>query len=134
MGFFKDLNSISKQAKEMEKHSDPGARLREMNQKMGALNAQMAQSNAALTAAPGDAMAGTVQIVSVAPTTQSINGAPVLTVSLLLQAVGRPPIPVTTNLTVPALYLARLSAGATLPARFTAADPTAFAIDWNAPA
>src|SRR4051812_34757419 len=130
MGFLKDLNTLKHQAKELDKNSDPGARFAEMNSKLTVLNASMAQQAAVMTAAPADAIDGSVQIVSMTPTTSSISGSPVVQVSVLLLAPGRPPIPTESSVMVPMSYLHLVQVGATLPARMSAADPTAFVIDW----
>ena len=42
MGFLKDLRAINRQAKELGEKSDPGARMREMNEKLAAQNALLA--------------------------------------------------------------------------------------------
>ena len=130
MGFLKDLNTLKHQAKELDKNSDPGARFAEMNSKLSVLNASMAQQTSVLTAAPGDAITGTVQIVSMVPTTSSISGSPVVDLSVLLLAPGRPPIPASASVMVPMAYLHLAQVGASLPAQLNAADPTAFVIDW----
>ncbi|MCU1369352.1 MAG: hypothetical protein JWO77_546 [Ilumatobacteraceae bacterium] len=132
MGFFKDLNTLKHQAKALDETSDPGARLSEMSAKLGVLNASMAQQASVMTAAPGAAVRGSVQIVAAAPTTSSINGAPVLELSVLVLAPGRPPIPVTSSVMVPVTSVHLAHAGATLPAQLNMADPTAFVIDWSA--
>src|SRR6478672_8804270 len=117
MGFFKDLNTLKHQAKELDKTSDPGARFSEMSTKLGVLNASMAQQTSVLTAAPGDAVTGSVQIVSVTPTTSSINGSPVVDLSVLVLAPGRPPIPATSSVMVPLTSVHLAYVGATLPAQ-----------------
>ena len=133
MGFFKDLRTIERQAKELGDRSDPGAQLAAMGDKLRVLNASMAQQAAAATAGPGDAVAGSVQVVSVAPTSGSMNGDPIVAVSVLVLSPGRPPIPATTTIAVPAAQLARLRVGAAVPAHLSHADPTAFAFDWTRP-
>lgn len=132
MGFLKDLNTLKHQAKDMGKTSDPGARLAEMGTKLGALNASMAQQASAMSAAPGDVAHGSVQIMTVKPTTSSINGAPVVEVSVLVLAPGRPPIPVTSSVVVPVTSVHLVREGSTLPAQLNTTDPTAFVIDWTA--
>ena len=134
MGFFKDLNTLKHQAKELDKTSDPGARFAEMNSKLSVLNASMAQQTSVLTAAPGDAIDGSVQIVSLVPTGSSISGSPVVELSVLIRAVGRPPIPASASVMIPVPYLHLAQVGAALPAQLNAADPTAFVIDWAAAA
>ena len=130
MGFFKDLHTLTKQGKEMQAASTPGADMRAANEKMRQLNASLAAQTAALTAPPGDALDGQVQIVSTAMTAGSMNGDPLLRLAVLILSPGRPPVPVDRSVTVPAVQVHRIQPGAVLPAHLSAADPTAFAFDW----
>lgn len=134
MGFFKDIRTLTKQGKELQATSTPGADLRAANEKMRELNASMAAQTAALTAAPADAVAGQVQVVSSAVTTGSLNGDPLLQLAVLILAPGRPPVPVDRSVAVPAVQVHRIQPGAVIPAHLSAADPTAFAFDWIRPA
>jgi hypothetical protein len=130
MGFFKDLRDVNKQAKELGRTSDPGARFQEMGGKLAALNASMARETAVLTAAPGDTVDGQVQLVAVEHGPRSVNGEPVVSADVLVLAPGRPPIPTTVTLTIPLAHLHQAQAGATIPARIAIADPTAFTLAW----
>lgn len=134
MGFFKDLNKLNKQAKEMDKTFDPGAQAREATERMKALNAQMAGATAALAAPPTDAVEATAQVVSVGPTTGMMNMDPILPVQLLVQQPGLPPRPASVTIVVPMAQLQRVQPGAMLPVRISRSDPSAFAVDWSAPA
>lgn len=134
MGFFKDIHTLTKQGKELQAKSTPGADLRAANEKMRELNASMAAQTAALTAPPEDALVGHVQIVSTAITAGSLNGDPLLDVAVLILAPGRPPVPVDRTVAVPVVQVHRIQPGATIPAMLNAADPTAFAFNWAAPA
>jgi hypothetical protein len=134
VGFFKDLNKLNKQAKEMDKTFDPGAQAREATERMKALNAQMAGATAALAAPPTDAVEATAQVVSVGPTTGMMNMDPILPVQLLVQQPGLPPRPASVTIVVPMAQLQRVQPGAMLPVRISRSDPSAFAVDWSAPA
>jgi hypothetical protein len=130
MGFFKDLNTLTKQGRELQKTSDPGADMRAAKEKMRALNASMAMQAQALSATPGGAIAGQVQIVSMAMTSGRVNADPVLQISALVHAPGRPPVPFSGTVAVPVAQVHRLQNGATLPAHLDPSDPTTFAFDW----
>ena len=130
MGFFKDINTLQKQAKDIQKTSTPGADMRAAKDKLRNLNAAMTAQTSALSATPENSVAGQVQIVSMAMTAGSVNGDPLLQLSVLIQGPGRPPIPFTGPIAVPAVHVHRIQTGATLPAFLNMADPTSFAFDW----
>lgn len=128
MGFFKDLNTMKNMGKEMQKTSTPGADLRNARDRMAAMNAAYAQT------APGgeaaDAVDGTVQVVAVGMSTGLLNGNPMLSLQVLVQAPGLPPIPATSTVVVPTGQLPRVVVGATLPARISQHDPSTFTVAW----
>ena len=64
MGFLKDITSLNKQSKEMSKEADPGQAMQNGMARMHALNEQLAQMNAALSAPPGDAIEASAQVLS----------------------------------------------------------------------
>ena len=105
MGFFKDVHSLTKTGKEMQKTSDPGARMSEMTAKMTEMNQMLAQSNAALSAPPLDGVDASAQVVSVGMAAGSMNGDPIVPVELLVLQPGLPPRPVSTSLIVPVVQL-----------------------------
>ena len=131
MGFFKDIHTLTKQAKEIDKTFDPGAQARDATARMAAMNQQFSQANAAMAAPPEDAIEATGQIVSVGTTTGMLNMDPIVPVELLVLAGGLPPRPVSTSLVVPMAQLARLQPGATLNVRVSRSDPSAVAVVWQ---
>ena len=131
MGFFKDINTLKAQGKELQKNSTPGADMRAAKEKMRNLNAAMSMQTAALGATPENSVAGQVQIESTALTAGSVNGDPLLQLSVLILAPGRPPVPYNGPIAVPAVMVHRIQDGAVLPAHLSATDPTAFAFDWT---
>jgi hypothetical protein len=133
MGFFKDINQINRQSKEISKDWDPGQQTRDATARMAAVTQQMAQANAALAAPPADAIDATAQVVSVGNATGMLNSNPIVPVELMILQTGGPPRPVSTSVVVPMTQLVRLQAGATVPVKLSASDPSALAIDWSAP-
>jgi hypothetical protein len=131
MGFFKDIHTLQKQGKEMDKTFDPGAQARNATERMAAMNQQFAQANAAMAAPPEDAIEATGQIVSVGTTSGMINMDPIVPVELLVLANGLPPRPVSASIVVPMAQLARLQPGATLNVRISRSDPSAVAVVWS---
>jgi hypothetical protein len=134
MGFFKDINTLKQQGKEMGKNSDPGRDLRNMTEKMAELNQSMTQATAALAAPPADAVDATAQVVSVSPPSGFMNADSIVPVELLVLQPGLPPRPLSLAVVVPMPQIHRLQAGASLPVKVSASDPSALAIDWTVPA
>jgi len=128
---FKDYQDLKKQSKAIGANHDAGASFADMNAKMASLNASMAAQTSALTAAPGDAVAGQVSIVSVGPPAGSMTGSVLVAVDVLVLVPGRPPVPASATLSVPPTAVHRVQPGVSLPARIGLADPTAFFVDWS---
>jgi hypothetical protein len=131
VGFFKDIHTLTKQAKEIDKTFDPGAQARDATARMAAMNQQFAQANAAMAAPPEDAVEASAQIVSVGTTSGMLNMDPIVPVELFILADGQPPRPVSTSLVVPMAQLARLQPGASLNVRVSKSDPSAVAVVWQ---
>lgn len=133
MGLFKDYGDIKRQTKAMGRNSPgPGARMAEMGQKMGALTTSLEASTAATAPTSLGSVPAGVQLLAVEPATGYLNGDPIVTVSVLVNLQGTPPIPATQSIVVPSTQLSRLQPGA----RFTTSiDPhniEAFTLNWNA--
>jgi hypothetical protein len=131
VGFFKDIHTLNKQAKEMDKTFDPGAQARDATTRMATMNQQFAQANAAMAAPPEDAIEATAQITSVGTTSGMLNMDPMVPVELFILADGLPPRPVSTTLVVPMAQLARLQPGTSLKVRVSRSDPSAVAVVWQ---
>jgi len=130
MGFFKDVNQLKKQAKEISKDWDPGAQARASLEQMKAMNASMEQA----TQAMADGVPGTAQVVTVGPTTGTMNFNPMMRVDLLVTVGGGGvPRPVSKDLVVPVVYASRVYPGATLAVMVSPTDPDAVAVMWDAP-
>jgi hypothetical protein len=131
MGFFKDIHTLQKQAKEIDKTFDPGQQARDATARMAAMNQQFAQANTALAAPPGDAVDATAQIVSVGPSTGMINMDPIVPLELLISTPGLPPRPASISSVVPMTQLSRVQPGASLTVRVSQSDPSAIAVIWT---
>jgi hypothetical protein len=134
VGFFKDIKTVSTQSKEIAKDSDPAQPMQSGMARMRAVNEQLAQMNAALSAPPGDAVEASAQVLSIGTTTGMLNNDPIVPVDLIIFQPGGPPRPISTSVVVPLTQLHRLAAGATVPVKLSASNPDALAIDWSTPA
>lgn len=132
MGLFKDINKLQKQAKEISKDYDPAQQMKDATERMKQMNEQFAAANAAATAPPEDAVDATASIVSVGMTSGMMNMDPILPVELLVNLPGRPPTPISATLVVPMAHLAKVTAGASLPVRVSASNPSAVFVNWAA--
>jgi hypothetical protein len=129
MGFIGDINRLRKQGKEIDKNFDPGAQAREATERMRALNESMEQANKAMV----DGVPGTAQVVT-GVATGSVNMNPMMHVDLLVTQEGGMPHPVSVDVVVPLVHLARVFPGATLPVLVSQTDPNVVTIAWDAPA
>ena len=132
MGFFKDVHTLTKQGKEMQKNSDVKANLAKGMAGMQAASAMMAQqTTAAMLATTG--VATTATVAGVRPTGMQINMAPVVDIDLTVFRNGVP-VPMTHQEAVPQVYLSRLQAGANFHVKYDPANPSTLWIDWVTPA
>lgn len=131
MGFFKDIHTISKQSKEIQKNWDVKAQLDQGMAAMQQANAMMAgQTQAAELSIGGTA--ATVQVTGARDTGTVINLQPVLELDLLVQPDGGAPYPTTLRMVVPASSMGRVVPGSVLKGRVDTAQPTSVWIDWAA--
>jgi hypothetical protein len=123
MGFLKDINTLKKQAKEIDKTFDPGAQMREGKQRMAAAQEMLAQQTAAMQLATTgeDAQA---QVVAARDTGTQINLQPVLEIDLLVMRDGQPPYPATVRQMVPQSQLGLIAAGSTVSVRVDPTNPS----------
>jgi hypothetical protein len=130
VGFFKDVNTLHKQAKEIDKDFHPGQMARDANVRMAAMNQQMQAATKAMAGPPGDGVDATATVVSVGMTAGMINMDPIIPVELLINQAGLPPRPLSASVVVPQVQLHRLTPGASLPIKVSQSDPTAVAVNW----
>lgn len=129
MGFFKSLNDLNKQAKEINKDWDPGQQMKDGMAQMEAANQMMAQQ----TQAANLAMSGkdaTASIVNVAQTGAMVNYQPTMQIEMTVFPEGGAPYPVTVTQVVEQIYLAKAVPGQQVKLKIDANDPSVAWIDW----
>lgn len=131
MGLFKDLNTLSRQGKEIRKNSDMKATMANGLEKMQQANAMIAQQTAAAQMAV-HGIASTATVAAVRPTGALMNFDPVVDIDLTVFRNGVP-MPATVRQPVPQVFLARLQPGAPLKVKLDPNDPSVVFIDWYSP-
>lgn len=137
MGFFKDLRTVSAQAKEMER-SSPGVkdRLAAGTAKMAAANAMMAsmaQGGAQASAAITNGVAAVATITAARQTGALINFCPVVELELLIMLPSGVPMQATRQEQVEQLYLGRCQPGLRLNVKVDPTNAGNLWIDWASP-
>lgn len=129
MGFFKSMNELNKQAKEINKDWDPGQQMKDGMAQMEAANQMMAQQ----TQAANLAMAGTDatgSIVNVAQTGAMVNYQPTMQIEMTVFPEGGVPYPVSVTQVVEQMYLAKAVPGSQVKLKIDPNDPSIAWIDW----
>ena len=129
MGFFKSLNDLQKQSKEINKNWDVGAQLADAQTQMANANALMAQQTAAANAATSGIEA-TATVAAVRQGGGMVNYQPIVEIDLTVMAPGSPPYPLTVEQVVPQTQLAMLQPGASLKVKVDPNDSSAVWIDF----
>ena len=128
MGFFKDLSTISRQAKDISRNTDVGAQMSNSLATLRSANAVMEQqvANSNLAYFGVDAIA---TVTSVRQTGAFFNMAPVVQLDLLV--LHGAPVAVTHQEAVPHVYLPLVQPGSTIKVKVDPTDPRRLWIDWN---
>jgi hypothetical protein len=132
MGFFGDLNKLRIMGQEQEANLDVKATMNDAKARMDAMNA----AYAAAAPKPDDPASearrvdATATVQSAAQTGMMVNMNQGVQVNLLVMVNGIP-TPVTTQLMVPYLNLARLQPGAQLSVSIDPQEPQSVRIDWS---
>lgn len=132
MGFFKDIHTLNKQTREMQRTRDVKATMQGAMAQMQAGNVMMQQqTEAAMMATQGvDAMA---TISGVRQTGMQMNLSPVIDVDLMVFRNGIP-TPTTVRQAVEQIHLGRVRIGETVHVKIDAHNPASVWIDWFTPA
>jgi len=131
MGFFKDLNTLSKQGREMQKNMDVKATMANAMAQMQAGSAMMQQQTAASMMAVHGTDA-TATISGVRQTGMQLNFAPVIDVDLTVFRNGIP-MPVTVRQPVEQIHLGRARVGENVRVKVDPNNPSSVWIDWVSP-
>jgi hypothetical protein len=129
MGFFKSLNDLNKQAKEINKDWDPGQQMKDGMAQMQAANEMMAQQTQAanLAMSGSDAQAS---ITGVAQTGAMVNFQPTMAIELTVFPDGGVPYPAQVTQIVEQPYLAKATPGQQVKVKIDQSDPNTIWIDW----
>jgi hypothetical protein len=129
MGFFKSMNELQKQSKEINKNFDPGQQMKDGMAKMQEANAMMA----AQTQAANLAMSGVDATASISGVTQTgamVNFQPTMVIEMTVFPAGGVPYPASVTQVVEQPYLAKAAPGQQVKLKVDAADPNVIWIDW----
>lgn len=129
MGFFKSMNELNKQAKEINKDWDPGQQMKDGMAQMQQANEMMAQQTQAANLAMSG-KDGTATVVSAAQTGAMVNFQPTLAIELTVMPDGGVPYPVTVTQVVEQPFLAKAAPGQAVKVKIDQADPNVVWIDW----
>lgn len=129
MGFFKSMNELNKQAKEINKDWDPGQQMKDGMAQMAAANEMMAaQTQAANLSMTG--IDGTATVANAAQTGAMVNFQPTMAIELTVMPTGGVPYPVTVTQVVEQPYLAKAAPGQSLKVKIDPNDPNVVWIDF----
>ena len=133
MGFFGDLNKLRIQGEEMREKQDVKGDMANAQAKMDALNNayKMAAPQEVDPASEARRVEATATVQSASQTGMVVNMSQAIQVTLLVMLSDGIPIPVTTQLLVPMLNLARLQPGAQLSVTIDPQIPGSVRIDWS---
>ena len=133
MGFFGDLNKLRIQGEEMREKQDVKGDMANAQAKMDALNNayKLAAPQQADPASEARRVEATATVQSAAQTGMVVNMSQAISVTLLVMLPSGIPIPVSTELLVPMLNLARLQPGAQLSVTIDPQIPASVRIDWT---
>jgi type III secretion system FlhB-like substrate exporter len=123
MGFLKDIHTLKKQAKEIDKTWDPGAQMRAGKERMAAATQFMGQQTAA-TRLVGTGERADAQVMAAHDTDTQLNLQPMIALDLLVTRAGQPPYPAKVTQVVPQAQLGLVAPGATIPVWVDPADPS----------
>lgn len=129
MGFFKSMNELNKQAKEINKDFDPGQQMKDGMAQMQQANEMMAaQTQAANLAVSGQD--ATASITGVAQTGAMVNFQPTMMIEMTVFPEGGVPYPAQVTQIVEQPYLAKAAPGQQVKLKVDSGDPSVIWIDW----
>jgi hypothetical protein len=122
VGFFKDLNKLNKQGKELEKNWDVGEQLAGAQASMAQANQFMAQQTAAANAVVTGKQ-GSASVTAIRGSSAMVNMQPVVELDLTVFPPDGPPYPATVSQPIAAPLLGQVQPGCTVPVAIDAGDP-----------
>lgn len=129
MGFFKSMNELQKQSKEINKDWDPGQQMADGMEKMKEANAMMAaQTQAANLSMSGKDATGS--ITAAMQTGAMVNFQPTMQIDMTVFPEGGVPYPVSVTQVVEQPYLSKAAPGQQIKLKVDQSDPNVVWIDW----
>ncbi|MFG2041223.1 hypothetical protein [Dactylosporangium sp. NPDC048998] len=130
MGLFGDLRRLQRQANEISANYDPAAQMRagmaQMQQAQQTMQAQTEDLELLRTGVPGEAT-----IIGLADTGTRVNMQPMVRLSLLVEAGGRPPYPVTRDVLLPLNASAQAGVGQRVTVLVHPQQPERILVRWG---
>ncbi len=131
MGLIGSYFELRKMTKEIEKKSDVGGSMAQMQLKMNQLNASMAQGTVAQAGNPANRVSALATVSSASLTGMQVNQGSVVTVQLLVMLPGGIPTPAVATTLADPLQLARLQPGAQVSVTLDPSIPNSAVIQWT---
>jgi hypothetical protein len=133
MGFFGDLNKLRIQGEEIQAKQDVKGQMANAQARMDALNNAYAMASPQQVDPASEArrVEATATVQSASQTGMVVNMSQAISVTLLVMLPEGVPIPVTTQMLVPMLNLARLQPGAQLSVTIDPQNPASVRVDWS---
>jgi hypothetical protein len=128
MGFFKNLNELNQQGKEIRKTWDPGAQMAGAQAQMARAQQMMARQTVAATLA-ATGIEATATVIEVRQPGGMVNYQPIMEVDLTIFPTAGPPYPATVSAPMAPHLAAKLAPGASLQVKIDPHDPQAVWID-----
>ena len=132
MGFFKDLNKLNQQGKELRKGYDPAQQMQQATQNMAATTEWMRMQNEAAQLQTSGTQAS-FQLMAVRNTGMEMNFQPIVEVDLMVTVGSTPPYPATTRAIADPATTARLVPGTTFDGKADPTQPNMVWVNWLAP-
>ena len=128
MGFFKDVHTLNKQAKEIRKTWDPGAQMAQGMERMKQAQEMMAQQTAAASVAT-TGLDASASVVSVRQSGGMVNFQPIMAVEMTVFPPSGAPYPATVSAPMPPHLAAKLAPGASLQVKIDPQNQQSIWID-----
>ena len=134
MGFLKDLTTLTKMGRDIQKHTDVGASMAAMQQSLIQASQVMAAAAPATTdpALEAQRVRTTATVVDARQLPMMVGMNVMVEIDLHVILPGGMPLPVTRTEQLAPLLLARIAPGAVLPASVVPGHPDTVRLEWAA--
>ena len=134
MGFFKNISTLTKQAKEMERNFDMGTTMARAQQSMAQAQQYMAASTPVVLSPVDEARRTftSATVTAAQETSMTIGMNVMVNLELIVQLPGGVPLPVHRIEQLSPLHLARVAQGSRLEVSLIPGMPESLRIEWGA--